>query len=467
MSGMPLVQALLLLASVVLLVAATQARWLHAFFAILVIATAFGFAGGFSISFLGKTFGSGFSHSLYAPGLVLVAAAFVAGIAEASGAMGFLAAAARRRRWLGGTGLAALCGLAAGLCASPGAAFALLTPFARARADEAARPAPLALALALSGSHGVLLVSPVMIAATAILDASWTRALAFGVPLAIVLAAFGAAWARWLASPQSTPRSQPAVNSGGIFGARAQMSDAMPADFTVPKRSGWSAGVLLIATAVPLALLAEQSLGDIPSEPLGGGTARELVIGLGRPLILLLVGLGIMVLGNARLSRKLFADADWTSGIFGKIAGLLLTLGAVGGLQRLCQETGMAELLGERVAGWSIGGAALLVPFLVAATIKTLQGSSLVAAIATAGIMQPLLLPLGLGGENAKALAALAVGAGAMAVSHLNDDFFWLVSLTTGMRPARALAALTAGTLLQGILAALMLLSSLALLTHI
>ena len=52
----------------------------------------------------------------------------------------------------------------------------------------------------------------------------------------------------------------------------------------------------------------------------------------------------------------------------------------------------MAELLGERLLAWPAG---LLVPFLIAAVMKSLQGSSLVAAIATAGMVQPLLTPLG------------------------------------------------------------------------
>ena len=101
--------------------------------------------------------------------------------------------------------------------------------------------------------------------------------------------------------------------------------------------------------------------------------------------------------------------------------------------------------------------------FLIAATIKTLQGSSLVAAITAAGIVQPLLIPLGLGGDNAKALAALAVGAGAMTVSHINDEFFWLVSVSAGVRPLRAVGALSAGTLLQGVavIAALLILAAL------
>jgi GntP family gluconate:H+ symporter len=164
------------------------------------------------------------------------------------------------------------------------------------------------------------------------------------------------------------------------------------------------------------------------------------------------------VISNARLAGRLIADDAWSTRALGSIAGILLSVGAAGGLQRLCQETGMAELLGERVAGWHLSDTgALLIAFLVAAIVKTLQGSSLVAAITAAGIMQPLLIPLGLDAANARALATLAIGAGAMTASHINDDFFWLVSLGNGMRPLRALGVLTAGTLLQGVVAVVVL----------
>src|SRR6202035_2038443 len=149
------------------------------------------------------------------------------------------------------------------------------------------------------------------------------------------------------------------------------------------------------------------------------------------------------------LSLKCLKDSEWTGRILGKAVGIILTVGAAGGLQRLCQQTGMAELLGERLSTWHVSGpAGVLIPFLVAAVIKTLQGSSLVSAITTAGMMQPLLSPLGLDGENGIALAALAVGAGTMMVSHVNDDFFWLVSYATEVSPARTFNTFSVATLL-------------------
>jgi len=441
MSGMPFFQALVLLASVIVIVVATQWRHVHPFLAIVVIAMAFGLAVGFSVAFVGKTFGAGFSQTVYSPGLLIVAAGFVAGLAESTTASSWLTAKIDRWRGLGPTRLATLLGLIAGIGAWPASAFAILTPLLRALGAhtppkrEATTIAP---ALAISASHGLLLVSPVPIAAAAILDAPWGRVAIFGLPLAILLVACGAVWARWLSAPRAaverSTQERPPIQQ---------------------QRGGWPATVLLLATSIPLLMLIFQSLGDIPSEPLGGGTAREMVLGVGRPLVLFLAGLGIMALGLGRLGVKLLADSTWTGRVIGNVAGVLLIVGAAGGLQRLCQETGMAELLGERLLDWHVAGpGGLLIPFLIAAVIKTLQGSSLVAAITAAGMVQPFLLPLGIGDESGKALATLAVGAGAMTVSHVNDEYFWLVTWSGGLSPLRGLALVSAGTLLQGLIAA-------------
>jgi len=79
-------------------------------------------------------------------------------------------------------------------------------------------------------------------------------------------------------------------------------------------------------------------------------------------------------------------------------------------------------------------------------------------------MVQPILVPLGLGDETAKALAALAVGIGAMTVSHINDEYFWLATGSARLSPLRGLGTLSLGTLLQSIVAltALVVLSLLA-----
>jgi GntP family gluconate:H+ symporter len=444
MPGAPSFDAFLFLAAVIVLIVAT-ARHVHPFVALVAVGSAFGLAAGFSISLLGKTFGAGFSQAIYSPGLVIVGAGFVAGLAESTVASDRLSTAIDYWRWLGSTRIAASLGLIAGIGASPAAAFALLTPVLRAIGGSAARgreSVAVALALAISASHGLVLLTPVPIAAAAILDAGWGRVAGFGLPLAVLMAGLGAALARWL----------PGVGAGVRDSPQALAAEPPPPS---ANPAGGSALALVLATAIPLLLLMEQSLGDIPSEPLGGGTDRELIIGVGRPLILFLVAVGIMTIGQWRASFKLFTDPAWTDRILGNLASVVLVVGAAGGVQKLCQETGMSELLGERLLSWHGG---LLVPFAIAALIKTLQGSSLVAAITAAGMVQPMLLPLGLGDENGKALATLAIGAGAMTVSQINDEYFWLVTSYCGYSPLRGLATLSFGTLLQGFAAIALLL---------
>jgi GntP family gluconate:H+ symporter len=85
--------------------------------------------------------------------------------------------------------------------------------------------------------------------------------------------------------------------------------------------------------------------------------------------------------------------------------------------------------------------------------MKLLQGSSLVAAITAAGMMMELLAPLGLDNASGRAFAALAIGAGAMTASHINDGLFWLVTDAARLRPGTVLARFSLGTVLQGAVA--------------
>jgi gluconate:H+ symporter, GntP family len=439
MYGMPLAQALVFLTGVIAFILLTRWRPFHPFLVLVILATAFGYIAGYPTSQLGTAFGSGFAEKFYTPGLVIVAAGLIAGIAESTTASDRLMARIGRWRSAGSGTLAACLGLVGGLAASPAAAFALLTPLMRPIAEKTrnAQRDAIALALAISASHGLAVLTPVPIAAAAVIGADWVRVALYGLPLAVLLAAFGVIFAR------------------KCFAAGAAAEPLVPTPQpTADKPSKGFPIVLVLAIAIPLALLMVQSIGEMPSEPLGGGPKRELIIGVGRPLILFLVGVGIMTIGHIRRSLSLFADSGWTGRIFGNLASVLLIVCAAGGLQRLCQQTGMAEVLGERLLAWHVGAFGVLIPFLIAAVMKTLQGSSLVAAITTAGMVAPILLPLGLADANGKALAALAVGAGAMTASHLNDEYFWLVADRAGLTPLRGFAKFSVGTLLQGLIAA-------------
>ena len=90
-------------------------------------------------------------------------------------------------------------------------------------------------------------------------------------------------------------------------------------------------------------------------------------------------------------------------------------------------------------------------PFLIAALFKSAQGSSTVALITTSALMAPLLPAMGLTSELARVLVVLAMGAGAMVVSHLNDSYFWVVAQFSGMNMTTALRTFSLATLFQGL----------------
>lgn len=447
MYGMPIAQAVAFLISAAAVVIAIQWRRFPPFLAIIVIAAVFGYVAGFPTSIVARVFGAGFSDAIYSPGLAIVAAAVITGIAEATNASDRLLAYLQQREACGHSSnwLAAILGLVAGAGATQTTAFALVTPLIRPLGGKTAvqrETVATTLALAISASHGLIVLSPLPIAAAAILDADWLRVALFGTPLAIVVVACSAWFSHWSA------------NSGKASDTSAQPYPQPLAD----RRGGGSTLAFCLAVLVPLVLLIIQSIGSIPSEPLGGGPRREFILGIGAPLILFLTAFVIMLIGQPRQAFGLVADSAFTSRMFGNVAGLLLAVCAATGLQRLCQETGMATLLADHIVSRHAGAFAMLVPFLVAAVLKTFQGSSLVAAITAAGMLQPSMEALGLSGSNARAIAALAIGAGAMTISHVNDDYFWLVTDRIGLAPRRGLAVFSFGTLLQGLLAAAILL---------
>jgi GntP family gluconate:H+ symporter len=422
---MPLLHAFYLGIATLVIAAITARGRVHPVLAVIVAAAGFAYASGMSVSLLGKVFGTGFGQTLNALGLPVLASAMVSALAARSFASEAVFRASSRLTDRGKTVLVAALGLAAGTGASTAASFAVLSPLRDAVVPG--RRGALTLGLALSAGQGLLLPSPVVIAATAILAADWRHVLAFGVPAAMLSAAAGAIVASRV-RPETASALPPATRT-----VTAGASLALPA------------ACLLMAL-----MLIVQSVGDIPSEPFGGGGAREMILGTGRPLILLLAGVAVMLVGARGWRGGGLSETGWAAKAIGNAAPLMLLLGAAGGLQSLAQTSHMAEMLAEKVLPLSLG---LAVPFLAAAIMKTLQGASLVAAITAAGMVQPLLPALGLESGAGRALAVLAVGAGAMTVSHVNDGLFWLTADAARLRPGRALALFSSLTALQGAIA--------------
>jgi GntP family gluconate:H+ symporter len=129
---------------------------------------------------------------------------------------------------------------------------------------------------------------------------------------------------------------------------------------------------------------------------------------------------------------------------------IILITGAGGAFGKVLQNSDLADYIGTGLSKVSIG---IWLPFIIAATIKTAQGSSTVAIITTSSIIAPLLPALGFSSEIGRSMMVLAVGAGAMVVSHANDSFFWVVTQMSKMDIKTGYKLHTLGTFIIGITA--------------
>lgn len=419
--------AALLAAAVALLVVLTGRFRLHATLALAGLIVAYGVTADMTISSIGRTFSIGFVHTLDQVGLVLLGGIIAATFVARSGAAARVAAALTRRRV--SSAIAVPIGLVAGTGASPAAALALLLPVVRALRGRSA----LVLSLSLLAAFALVPPSPIAIAGSAVLGADAMTSFAIGAPLAVVIALAGWFYAR---------KALPTVDD----------SDAEVTAETMRTRDVLA---LCLPVLIPIALLIVQSVAQIPSEPLGRGGMRELFIGISRPLMLMVFAAGLAMLLVWRWDAAALSERGWAGEAIVAAAGILMIMGIAGGFGRVLDETGAAELLGEAMSAKRWG---VLTPFLIAAIVKSMVGSSLTAALTTSGMVEPLLPSLGLDDPTGRALAVAAVGAGAMTVCHVNDAHFWLTAHAQRLTPGRTLLTLSAGTALQGVLALLILL---------
>ena len=159
--------------------------------------------------------------------------------------------------------------------------------------------------------------------------------------------------------------------------------------------------------------------------------------------------LGIGLLFSFRLYKtkaKFFIIDSFKKGIKQAIPILLIT-GMGGALGSIIQTIPIKDFALNLTNFKTLG---ILIPFGVAALLKTAQGSSTVAIITTSSICFPLLPLLGLDSDMGKVWTIMSLGVGSMTISHANDSYFWIVSQMSGLDVKTAYKTHTVGTLLQG-----------------
>ncbi|ORB31089.1 GntP family permease [Mycolicibacterium parafortuitum] len=111
------------------------------------------------------------------------------------------------------------------------------------------------------------------------------------------------------------------------------------------------------------------------------------------------------------------------------VCSIILITGAGGAFGRILTETGIGKTLADGLD--ALGLPVILAGFLIAIAFRVAQGSATVAATTAGSIMAPAVMEMDLG---AVALAAVvvAIAAGSITFSHVNDSGFWLIGRFCG-----------------------------------
>ncbi|MBR5856119.1 MAG: GntP family permease [Bacteroidales bacterium] len=214
-----------------------------------------------------------------------------------------------------------------------------------------------------------------------------------------------------------------------------------------------------VASLIPIILpIVLMGMGSVASMASMAGTLGEILVFLGKPIIALAAGLlsALPLLAKCGKTGEL---NDITQEAL-KISGPIIFITAAGSvLGQVIVEAGFVEYIKENARVLQSLG--LFFPFIIAAILKSAQGSSTVALTTTAGLMglytssSSLMYALGLTTPVDAALVVMAIGAGAMTVSHANDSYFWVVTNFGGLSPQDGYKTQTAVTGIMGVTAML------------
>lgn len=208
-----------------------------------------------------------------------------------------------------------------------------------------------------------------------------------------------------------------------------------------------SATMAFLPIIVPIILICLSSVANFPSAPFGSGTLAEILIFIGNPLTALLIGLflSFLLIDSEQKTQQI---SDSISQGLVVAAPILLITGAGGAFGAMLKVTPIGDYLGSTLSALGLG---IFMPFIVSAALKTAQGSTTVALVTTSAMVAPLLNQIGLDSELGRVFCVMAIGAGAMTISHANDSFFWIVSQFSRMSVAQAYKAHSMATGIQGV----------------
>jgi len=426
---------ILLLVSVLFIVISTTKFKLHPFIALLLAAIGFGLFSGMPLPEIVKSVNNGFGTTIGYIGIVIVAGCIIGTFLEESGGAYIMAQKLMKLVGEKHVPLAmVILGYFVSIPVYADSGFVVLSPLNKALSKKAkislAGPA-IALGLGLTITHCLIPPTPGPIAAAGILEADIGLVIIVGgvVSLFAVIAA-------WIFATKFASKVFIDPNP-----------DKSEEEIIEQVKEAPSAVKAFIPIVIPLLLIVLKSLSDFPTNPLGTGFIKTLFGFIGEPVIALIIGVFFAFQLPKKFERSMLSTTGWVGKALLSSAVIILITGAGGAFGMVLRNSGIADILGSSLSEINLS---IWLPFIIAASLKSAQGSSTVAVITTASIMAPLMLILGFDSPLEKALVISAIGAGSMVVSQLNDSFFWVVTQFSNMNVKTGLKLHTLGTLVCG-----------------
>ncbi|MQS89171.1 gluconate:H+ symporter [Companilactobacillus mishanensis] len=270
------------------------------------------------------------------------------------------------------------------------------------------------MAAALSVTHGFLPPHPAPTAISAVLGASAVHVLLYGIIVAIP--------AVIIAGPLYTKVAKKIVPDA--FDRTGNLSALGPQkEFKLEETPGF--GISVLTSLFPVLLMAITTIyqllfngGHLPKNPT---TLDSIIAFIGTPAISMTISLLIAMytMGWAR-RFKTPQIMHTVEEAVKSIAMLLLVIGGGGAFKQVLIDGGVGDAVMNLFSGTNMSP--LILGWLIAVVLRIALGSATVASLTAAGLVLPLMQSAGVN----PALMVLAVGAGSLAASHVNDAGFWM-----------------------------------------
>ncbi|KTR04389.1 gluconate transporter [Curtobacterium luteum] len=294
----------------------------------------------------------------------------------------------------------------------------------------------------LSTMHAFVPPHPGPLVAISTVGANLGTTLAFGIVLAIpvivlagpVFARFAARWvdipapdmfgSRGSAGGHDDPAS---AGREARRGPATQDTASLPngkSDFTrvISEPRSPSFTTALVGILLPVVLMLAQAIREAVAPDAAGSWVSVLDF-LGTPMIAIgIAAVFAMVFFAIGGGMDRAAVSKSLESALPPVAGVLLIVGAGGGFKQVLIDTGIGGVIADAVKDSGIS--VLLVAWVVSALVRVATGSATVATVTAAGIMAPIASDLS---QPMTSLLVLAIGAGSVFLSHVNDAGFWLV----------------------------------------